>query len=187
MQQPREVLKQRERTASLNVGFAFNISVKEPSAAGFAIPLWCERPCRTTADKIGAYDDEEQSLRRVLAGTGADDILHRSCRGERSPCRRGERNLCRYRRSRSRGPSSAVERRLHDRPWPERMRRTHVGLWQSYEGRTIRDCALMQNDNRGAFGLSRRVLFVPPTILEGVRERARPTEGAGFRSKFRPR
>src|SRR5260370_39854428 len=30
MQQPREVLKHRERTASLNGGFAFNISVKEP-------------------------------------------------------------------------------------------------------------------------------------------------------------
>src|SRR5260370_16177823 len=30
---------------------------------------------------------------------------------------------------RTRGRGSALERRLHDRPWPKPMRRAHVDLW----------------------------------------------------------
>lgn len=46
-----------------------------------------------------------------------------------------------------------------ERPGAARMRRTHVDLWQSCERRKIRIAQSLQNNNRDAFGLSRRVSF----------------------------
>jgi hypothetical protein len=114
------------------VGFSICVTKSAPLTSLFH--QWGKRRCRTPAENHGAYDDEEQSFRHVLASACTDDIFHRSRRGETSPCR-PPRNW-------SRGPGSAVELRLHERPGPEGVRRTHVDLWQSCDGRTIRDCAI---------------------------------------------
>ena len=42
-----------------------------------------------------------------------------------------------------RGCCSALERRLHDRPRPNRMRRAHVGLWQPPRAFTIPERVLI--------------------------------------------
>src|ERR1700681_3891036 len=70
-----------------------------------------------------------RAVTRVVGdGGGANQRKERSAAGNRN---RGPR-----------GGGSALERRLHDRPRPEPMRRAHVGLWQPRRARAIQECVL---------------------------------------------
>src|SRR5260370_7329804 len=79
-------------------------------------------------DEILSRSTAARTVTRDSYGSGANKRRQRSAAGIR---KRGPR-----------GRGSALERRLHDRPRPEPMRRAHVDLCQPRPAPAIQECAL---------------------------------------------
>ena len=104
---------------------ALSKSGEKPNVAGFAIPsmlrpIWLHNLLR----QIGAPDDEEPPS----LPAGANDIIHcwRCSKRDRRPWRRRSRSL-----------RSAVERRLYDGPWSERVQRPCGSMAVLHSGATL--------------------------------------------------
>src|SRR5216684_6505082 len=83
-------------------------------------------------------NDEDE----ILSGSAAARTVTRDVSYGSGANKRRQRSAAGIRKRGPRGRGSALERRLHDRPRPEPMRRAHVDLWQPRRARAIQECVL---------------------------------------------
>src|SRR5258708_4981360 len=83
-------------------------------------------------------NDEDE----ILSGSAAARTVTRDVSYGSSANKQNQRSATGVRKRGPRGRGSALERRLHDRPRPKRMRRAHVDLWQPRRARAIQECVL---------------------------------------------
>src|SRR5216684_1178088 len=83
-------------------------------------------------------NDEDE----ILSGSTAARTVTRDVSDGPGANKRKQRSAAGIRKRGPRGGGSALERRLHDRPRPEPMRRAHVDLWQPRRALAIQECVL---------------------------------------------
>src|SRR5712692_11510982 len=86
--------------------------------------------------------EEPNDADEILSGSAAARTVTRDVSYGSGANKRRQRSAAGIRKRGPRGRRSALERRLHDRPRPEPMRRAHVDLWWPRRARAIQECVL---------------------------------------------